>query len=224
MTSSPAGRSVRVLVVDDHPVVLAGLRFTLKPEDGFEFCGEAQELDEALVLARKHTPHLILLDLNLAGSTGDVVRQIREACPHSAILVFSMSPEELFAAQALDSGANGYLMKSEGFGALHGAVKEVLAGREFLSAKMKARREREAGEAGPVERGKMRDFSTLTSREREILRLIGEGRTAAEIAAELAVSVKTVAAHRENIKAKLRIETSNQLARQAMAWVLGRQE
>lgn len=204
-----AGSPIRVLAVDDHPVVHAGLRFTLREEDGYVFCGEAVSVEQALSLAREHTPHLIVVDLNMGGEGGDIVAQIRKASPHSALLVFSMNPEELFARQALESGANGYLMKKDGFDALLQAVRTVLAGAVYLSPRMRLR--------APAS-----DLSSLTMREMEVFRRIGEGRTIVEIAEELKLSAKTVFVHRDNIRGKLGIENSAAMTRQAMAWVLGR--
>lgn len=205
-----ASKSARVVVVDDHPVVRAGLRFSLKESDGYVICGEAESLEEARSLIRSHTPHLVILDLNMGGSeSGDVVVKIRKAAPHSAILVFSMSPEELFAARAFESGANGYLMKSDGFGELHRAMRIVLAGETYLSERMKRR--------GVT----MISPADLTEREMQVFRLLGEGRTSAEIARLLGVSIKTVFVHRDNIKAKLGVENAAALCRQAMAWAMG---
>lgn len=214
---SPASSPVRVLVADDHPVVRAGLRFTLGPAQGFEICGEAENADDALALAARHAPRLIVLDLHLDGREGDrAVALMRRRCPEAAILVFSMSPEELFAERALQDGANGYLMKTDGFDELHRAVRCVLAGEIYLSPRLRERR----GETGAGEPAT--GAASLTARELQIFQRIGEGRSTSEIAAELGLSVKTVSAHRENVKKKLGAPTAVELIRRAVAWVLAR--
>jgi DNA-binding NarL/FixJ family response regulator len=216
---------VRVLVADDHPVVRAGLRFTLTPAAGFEICGEAENADDALSLATTHRPRLVILDLNLNGRDGDrTIAMMRRACPDAAILVFSMNPEELFAERALAEGANGYLMKTDGFEALHEAVRVVLADEVFLSARLRERLGAVSGAVGGVRSGGAapQAVASLTARELQILRRIGEGRGTAEIAAELGLSGKTVSAHRENLKKKLGAPTAAELIRHAVGWVLER--
>ncbi len=224
MSALPETPSVRVLVADDHPVVRAGLRFTLTPAGGFEICGEAENADDALALAAERRPRLVILDLNLNGRDGDrTIPQMRRACPEAAILVFSMNPEELFAERALGEGASGYLMKTDGFEALHEAVRQVLAGEVFLSARMRERTAATGGAGAGVARGAAtRNIASLTARELQILQRIGEGRGTAEIAAELGLSIKTVSAHRENLKKKLGAPTAAELIRQAVAWMLER--
>ncbi|MBC8009260.1 MAG: response regulator transcription factor, partial [Burkholderiales bacterium] len=129
-----------MLIADDHPVVRAGLRFSLSAAAGFEICGEAENADDALALAEGHAPRLVILDLNLVGRDGDkTVSRMRRVCPHAAILVFSMNPEELFAERALADGANGYLMKTDGFEELHRAVRRVLDGGTYRSARQESR-------------------------------------------------------------------------------------
>jgi DNA-binding NarL/FixJ family response regulator len=214
----PVNSPIRVLIADDHPVVRAGLRFSLSAAAGYELCGEAENADEACALAAKHAPRLIILDLNLGGRDGDKsVSQIRQLCPQASILVFSMNPEELFAERALREGANGYLMKTDGFEELHRAVRQVLAGEVYLSERLSKRL---AGAAGGAKTPQ--GLATLTGRELQIFQRIGEGRSTAEIAAELGLSMKTISAHRENVKRKLGVPNAAELIRQAVAWVLGR--
>jgi DNA-binding NarL/FixJ family response regulator len=225
MLARPETPPIRVLVADDHPVVRAGLRFTLTPALGFEICGEAENADDALALGATHRPRLVILDLNLNGRDGDrTITLMRRACPEAAILVFSMNPEELFAERALGEGASGYLMKTDGFEALHEAVRQVLAGEVFLSVRM---RERSAATAVSSGAGGGTGFTpksvaSLTARELQILHRIGAGRGSAEIAEELGLSIKTISAHRENLKKKLGAPTAAELIRQAVAWVLER--
>lgn len=225
MLASPENPPVRVLVADDHPVVRAGLRFVLTPAAGFEICGEAENADDALALAGLHAPRLVILDLNLGGRDGDrTIALMRRTCPAAAILVFSMNPEELFAERALGDGANGYLMKTDGCEALNRAVLQVLAGEVFLSARLRERLAAAVGgrDNGDAAASPAQSVATLTARELQIFQRIGEGRGTAEIANELGLSIKTVSAHRENLKKKLGALTAAELIRQAVAWALGR--
>ncbi len=128
-----------------------------------------------------------------------------------------MNPEELFAERALQAGANGYLMKTDGFEELHRAVKQVLSGEVYLSTRLtKWLAEATGGAKTP------QGMATLTARERQIFQRIGEGRSTAEIATELGLSIKTISTHRENVKRKLGTPNAAELIRQAVAWVLGR--
>lgn len=214
----PHSPPIRVLIVDDHPVVRAGLRFSLTPAGGFDLCGEAENADAALEMAAQISPQLIILDLNLGGRDGDkAVAQMRQLCPQAAILVFSMNPEELFADRALRAGANGYLMKTDGFEELHRAVAQVLSGEIYLSVRQTRRVLQDSDSTRTFG-----SVSDLTDRELQIFQRIGEGRTTAEIATELGVSAKTVSAHRENVKKKLGTPNAVELIRQAVSWVLGR--
>ena len=166
---------------------------------------------------------MVILDLNLGGRDGDkAVALMRRQCPEAAILVFSMNPEELFAERALADGANGYLMKTDGFEELHHAVGRILAGETYLSVRLRERLTAVGrGGNGTMIGEAPQRVSNLTARELQIFRRIGEGRGTAEIVAELGLSIKTVSAHRENLKKKLGATTAAELIRLAVAWVLG---
>lgn len=226
MSLQSAAAPVRVLVADDHPVVRAGLRFSLGQAGGFEICGEAENAADAFALAERHAPRLVILDLHLGGRDGDrTVALMRRLCPASAILVFSMNPEELFAERALADGADGYLMKTDGFEALHQAVRQILFGGKYLSERMRRRLGAEAATGRPAVAGAKpagAGVPALTARELQIFQRIGEGRGTAEIADELGLSAKTISAHRENVKKKIGAPTAAELIRHAVAWALGR--
>lgn len=210
-------RKLRVLVIDDHPIVRDGLRFSLSKLSGFEVVGEAESVEQGLELAVETQPEFVILDLVFGGRDGmEGVQQVRQALPEASILVFSMNPEELFAERALNAGANGYLMKTDGFKALHEALNQLRQGGLYLSETMKGIQGKAKGKPRPA----VGDLSSLTEREMQIFWRIGEGKTSGAIATELGLSVKTVATHRENIKAKLGLASGPDLTRRAIVWVL----
>lgn len=210
-------RKLRVLVIDDHPIVRDGLRFSLSKLSGFEVVGEAESVEQGLELAVETQPEFVILDLVFGGRDGmEGVQQVRQALPEASILVFSMNPEELFAERALNAGANGYLMKTDGFKALHEALNQLRQGSVYLSETMKGIQGKAKGKPRPA----VGDLSSLTEREMQIFWRIGEGKTSGAIATELGLSVKTVATHRENIKAKLGLASGPDLTRRAIVWVL----
>lgn len=206
-----------VLIVDDHPVVRDGLRFSLSKISNLEVCAEAGDIDSALKLAAEHQPRIVILDFIMGGRDGyEGIAQMRQVIPGAAILVFSMSPEELFAENAIKAGADGYLMKTDGFKKLQNALQQMLAGRIYFSEKMQQRL------SNPnFHLRRRQDLSCLTERELQVFHRLGEGKSTGEIAEELHLSVKTIATHRENMKAKLGVTNGAELNRMAITFVLG---
>ncbi|HEY8902427.1 MAG TPA: response regulator transcription factor [Chthoniobacterales bacterium] len=199
-----------MLIVDRYPVVRDGLRFALASLPDYEVCGEAENLREARAFLGSHSPEVIILDLVLGGrDCGEAIEELRRIAPDSHVLVFSGKPEELFAPRAIRAGASGYLMKTDGAHALKRALAEILAGGIYLSPRMRAAR-----------RPPRQDLEQLTERELQIFLRLGEGKTTGEVASELHLSAKTVATHRENIKAKLGIGHGAELTRRAIVHTL----
>jgi len=208
----------RVLIVDDHPIVRAGVRLALRGHDAMEICGEADSVNAALALAEQLKPGVVVLDLHLGGRDGiELVGQMRELLPGAKILVFSMNAEDLFAKRALRAGANGYLMKEGGLEELQRALERILAGEVFVSDRMNTRL------LSSLARGEEDDdaLAALTDREMQIFLLLGGGKTTGQIAEELSLSVKTISTHRENLKVKLGVESAAELVRKAVAHVVG---
>jgi DNA-binding NarL/FixJ family response regulator len=207
----------RILVVDDHPVVRLGIRQMVSTDPGLSVCGEAESAVKALTLATTLNADLAIVDLSLGdGSALGLIRSLRETVPELKLLVLSMHDEALFAERALRAGADGYIMKQEAIDGLVHAIREVLAGRRFVSARMSqiilARLGSDASLSGdPLE--------TLTDRELEVLELIGRGMSTAAIAARLGVSVKTIETYRSNIRTKLDLKDGAQLIRYAATWI-----
>ena len=215
--ATPARR--RILVVDDHPMMREGLRQLIASEPDLEVCCEAEDAATALRSIEEHHADLAIVDISLKESSGlELIKDLRIRRPVLPVLVLSMHDESLYAERVLRAGGQGYLMKHEGGEKIMAAIRHVLSGRIYLSEKMSDRLlgqlagKRAAPAAGPsVER--------LTDREFEVFQLIGGGRTTRQIAEKLHVSVKTVEAHRVNIKQKLNLATAPELIRFAVRWV-----
>ncbi|MGC9453394.1 MAG: response regulator transcription factor [Phycisphaerae bacterium] len=209
----------RVVIVDDHPIVRQGIKMLADQEPDMEVCGEAEDAADALRVIERTNPDVAIVDLTLKDSFGlQLIKDIRRDCPRTRVLVLSMRDESLYAERALRAGARGYITKEEGPAKVIEGIRRVLAGEVYVSAKMASKvlsRFAEGGEPGqsPVE--------TLTDREMEVFRMIGQGLPAREIAEKLHVSVKTVDSHREHIKEKLGVGSASELLRHAVQWFQG---
>lgn len=211
-------RPVRILLVDDHPVVRLGFTQLLSHESDLTVCGEAASASEALELAERLEPDLAVVDISLRGESGlELVRKMGLLCPKVQVLVCSMHDETLFAERSLRAGARGYIGKREAPDDLVTAVRAVLAGEQYLSPRYSALLE---GGGRSSRQGPPDPMATLSNRELEVFDLIGRGIGTREIAERLGIAFKTVETYRENIKEKLVIESGPELARRAVAWVL----
>lgn len=210
---------VRILIVDDHPLVRLGFAQLLSDEEDLVVCGEAESAAEGLRLVGELAPDLVVIDLSLKGTSGlELIKQVRSRRPDLPMLVCSMHDESLFAERALRAGAQGYIGKREAPEDLVTAARAVLAGERYLSPRFAARLE--AAGLGPRE-DLPEPMAVLSDRELEVFELIGRGHGTREIAERLGLAVKTVETYRENIKEKLLIESAPELARRAVTWVLG---
>jgi DNA-binding NarL/FixJ family response regulator len=213
--------SVRIVVVDDHPLFRHGLIQLLNSDDGFSVCGEASSAGEAMDVIRKVQPHLVIADLGLKGTNGiELTKMIVAEFPKIPVLVLSMHDESLYAVRALRAGARGYVTKQEALGSVLEAVREVMDGHTYLSPKMasqvisKVVINRVAPEEEITDR--------LSDRELEVLEMIGAGKEVQAIAKALHLSPKTIETHRSHIKEKLKLENARQVARFATQWVAER--
>ena len=205
----------RVMIVDDHPIVRLGLKAIIERSKAFEICGEAGETAEALRMAQREMPDLMLLDLQIAGRGGlDLLAELLAIMPDLRVLVLSQHDETLFAERALRAGARGYLMKGEQLEGIVEALHAMRQGEIVLSRRMTARLLTRSFRPEPEVA-----YGNLSNRELQIFLLIGSGRTTSQIASELSLSPKTVGAHRENIKVKLGLTTAAELDREAVTYV-----
>ena len=217
--SSNASRPARVLIVDDHPLVRAGLTQLISDEPDLEVCGEAAESSEALRQLASASPDLAIIDISLARGSGiDLIKQIKARDTRVKMLVSSMHDESLFAERALHAGAMGYINKQEATDQVIGAIRQILKGQIYLSARMTERMlEGLVSHTHPPEGSAV---DNLSNRELEVLANIGQGLTTRVIAKRLHLSVKTIESHREHIKTKLNLKTANELTRFAMQWLM----
>jgi len=193
--------NLTVLLVDDHALVRRGFRRILEDEPEIEVVGEASSGEEAVSLAKKQKPAVIVMDCALPGMSGlEATRKILEANPEAAILMLSMHSEDTLVRQALDAGARGYILKTAMDLDLANAVKRVAKGEKVLDPQI----ERPAALKGEREGG-------LTPRELEVLQRIVAGKSNREIAAELNLSANTVSVHRANIMDALGIHKTAEL-------------
>jgi len=206
--------TIRVLVVDDHAVVRAGLRLLLDGQDDIETVAEAGDAREALFEARSTKPDVVLMDVMLGtGKSGiDATPEMLHEAPNSKILILSMQDDPRYVREAFAAGASGYVLKEAADTELVTAVREVAGGGRYVHPALGARIAVADAEA---ERSAAED--PLSDREREVLRLLALGHTNQEIAKMLFVSVRTAETHRAHIMQKLRISTRAELVRYAIS-------
>jgi len=210
-------RKISVLLVDDHTVVRQGLRALLAAEEDMEVRGEAENGREAVVLAKKLLPDVIVMDVAMPLLNGlEATRQIMKAMPNAKVLVLTSYGDDDCVAQMMDAGAAGYLIKQTAANDLLKAIREVHRGNAFFSPAIARRLRDQCREAFTTGQSPRR-ASELTSREGEVLQLIAEGFSNKQIAAELSISIKTVEKHRQQVMNKLNIHDVAGLTRYAIS-------
>jgi DNA-binding NarL/FixJ family response regulator len=207
-----------ILIVDDHPMMREGLVQLISNQPDLMVCGQAGDAPDGLAKVKSLKPDVVLADISLPGRDGlEMIKDIRALHPGVLVLVISMHDESLYAERVLRAGGRGYIMKQEGGKKIMEALRQVLAGRIFVSEKMSARileifsGRRSESPSSPVE--------ALTDREFEVLQLLGKGLSTVQMAGQMHVSPKTIEVHRANIKAKLNLKTAAELLRYAVRWV-----
>jgi DNA-binding NarL/FixJ family response regulator len=208
-------KTTTILLADDHRIVRQGLRSLLKAEPDFNVIGEASDGLEALELIKKLRPDVVVLDLMMPGLNGlEVVRQVAKQMPQTKTVILSMYNDEGFVLEALTNGVSAYVLKDANSSDLVQAVREVAAGRHYLSPPLSDRAieaYQQMARAGTLDR-----YETLTTREREVFQLSAEGHTNGEIAARLGISVRTAETHRSRLMHKLGVHTQADLIRYAL--------
>lgn len=210
---------VRILIVDDHPVVRHGLAQLLQQQSDLQIVGEASNAPEALKQIELVNPDLVIVDVSLAGGSGiELIKQIKARDPNIKMLVQSFHDESLYAERALHAGAMGYVNKQVATTKIIEAIRQVLRGEVYLSSPMANRMLRRV--VGGQDELKRSSMDTLSDRELEVFDLIGKGMTTRDIAEKLHLSPKTIETHRENIKTKLKLRNSVELVRHAVQWAM----
>jgi DNA-binding NarL/FixJ family response regulator len=207
----------RVLIVDDHPMMREGLALLIQNEPDLRVSAQAGSAAQALTAIAAEVPELVLADISLPDRNGlEMIKDIQALHPALPILVVSMHDESLYAERVLRAGGRGYIMKQEGGKKLMQAIRQVLGGQIYVSEKMSAKiLELFSGHRPQASHSVM---ERLTDREFEIFQLIGAGQASRDIARSLHLSVKTVEAHRANIKKKLELASGADLVRYAIRW------
>lgn len=208
----------QVMLVDDHPMMRHGMAMLINMEPDLEVSAEAGDGKEALSILKKDVRvDIVLLDVTLKTVSGfEVIKNIHLFNPILPVLFVSMHDEAVYAERALRAGARGYVMKQEPGEVVVSAIREVLKGNVYLSAKMQAKllNRMVTGHSEPEQ-----TINSLTPSEFEVLNLIGSGHSSQEIATLLNRSIKTIETHRFNIRAKLNLKDSAELIRYAANWV-----
>jgi DNA-binding NarL/FixJ family response regulator len=206
--------SVRILIADDHELVRQGMRAILDREPDFEVCGEATTGRQALAKAVELKPDIMILDLGLPEMNGlEVTRRVRSTLPVS-VLIVTVHEADQVVQDAIRAGASGYVLKADAGRTLVEAVRAILRHDEFISERVRA-----TVGPGSTEDQTRRERGTsgrLTSREREVLQLLAEGRVNKEIAGALGITTNTAETHRARIMAKLEVHSMSELVRYAI--------
>jgi DNA-binding NarL/FixJ family response regulator len=217
--SDDAKGKKKLLVVDDHPLVRERVAELINQESDLIVCGEAGDANEALAAAKSLAPDMAIVDITLKDTYGiELVKQLKELYPKLPILVLSMHEESMYGERALRAGAKGYLTKQEASKKIIDAIRRIMRGEIYVSEKLGAALLQKV--AGVKTEGGGSPIDLLTDRELEVFQLLGQGLAVREVAERLFVSVKTVEAHREHIKQKLKFKTSSELLRFAIQYTL----
>jgi len=211
-------RKSRVFLVDDHAMFREGLRQLIEHDPALTVCGDAEDGEKAMDGIRQTNPDVVIVDITLARSSGlDLVKAVKARHEDLPVLVVSMHEESLYAERALRAGAMGYVMKNEPAKTVTAAIHSVLSGEMFLSRKMSS------SVISRFMRGQteepMSPIETLSDRELEVFRMIGQGKGTRQIAQDLNVSIPTVQSFRNRIKEKLHLKAAPELALHAIHWV-----
>ena len=205
--------STRVLIVDDHAVVRAGLTLLIDAADDLEAVGEAGSARDALFEARTVKPDVVLLDVMMPEQGGiEIVPQLLHEHAEAKVLILSMQDDPRYVREAFEAGASGYVLKEAADTELVAAIREVARGGRYVHPELGAR----LVSAETAERRRAEE-DRLSDREREVLRLLALGHTNQEIAKELFISVRTAETHRAHIMQKLRLSSRAELVRYALA-------
>jgi DNA-binding NarL/FixJ family response regulator len=215
---SAAASRKRIMLVDDHPMMRAGLAQFISKQPDLEICCEFGSAREAYEGLPEFNPDLVLTDLTLPDKSGiELIKDLLAVTPGLPILVVSMHDETVYAERVLRAGARGYIMKESGGENLLASIRHVLSGQVYVSARISARILENF--SGRKPRGSDSPIQKLSDREFEIFQLIGQGKGTRDIAKQLHLSPKTVEVHRGHLKEKLELKDAMALVHSAVRWV-----
>jgi DNA-binding NarL/FixJ family response regulator len=209
--------NIRVLLVDDHALIREGIRTMLAAEPDIEISGEASNASEAVELASQRRPDVVLMDIGMPGpSSFEAARQIRKERPDTRIIFLSMYDDDEYVSECVRIGASGYILKESPAAQLLTAIREVHRGGSYLSPRLLSRLVDDIRVLGRPSSLRQPRFDALTKREVEVLKMLAEGASVKDIAAEFDLSVKTIEAHKFNLMRKLNIHNKAQLVQYAI--------
>jgi len=209
--------SLRILVADDHDIIRRGLKSLLTAKPGWEVCAEAKNGREAVSLAEEHKPDVVVMDVSMPELNGlEAVRRIRKSLPKTEVVVLTLHFSDQLVHDIVEAGAKGYTLKSDADRDLVAAVEALSVRRTFFTPKagemvLNGFKKRDVAPTGEQE-----FRNRLTTREREIVQLLAEGKSSKEVAVALGISVKTAETHRANVMRKLELHSVSELVRYAL--------
>ncbi len=204
-------KKIRILLADDHTVMRAGLRALLERQPNLEVVGEAEDGRQSVQLASSHVPDVVVMDIAMPNLNGvEATRRMVSKQPTISVVILSMYSDESYVMRALEAGARAYLLKDSAVTDLIRAIEAVSQGKSFFSPKISRILAEEYVHA-LKQKGVADSYELLTTREREILQLLAEGKTNKEVATSLNISVYTAETHRGNILQKLNLHSSAEL-------------
>jgi DNA-binding NarL/FixJ family response regulator len=216
--STGAGmNTLKILVADDHDIIRRGLKDLLTTKPGWKVCAEAKTGKEAVELAEKLMPQIVLLDISMPDLNGlEAARRIHKALPKTGILILTMHFSDQLVRDVVETGARGYILKSDADRDLISAVDSIANRRTFFTSRASEMLLGDLSRQPAGAEPKTAQKNRLTSREREIVQLLAEGKSSKEVAGVLGISVKTAETHRANIMRKLGIHSVSELVRYAI--------
>jgi DNA-binding NarL/FixJ family response regulator len=210
-------KTVRILIADDHDLMRRGVRTLLEPHPGWEICGEATTGREAVAKAEELKPNIVILDISMPDLNGiDAAKRIKKASPDTEVLIFSAHYSDQLIREILEAGVRGYIVKSDSDRDLVIAVESLAKKKPFFTSRATEVMLTSFSDGGPKQDVSEPLRDRLTTREREIVQLLAEGKSSKEVASSLNISVKTAETHRANIMRKLQIHTVSELVRYAI--------
>jgi len=213
----PTTRTLRILVADDHDILRRGLKQLLSAHPGWQVCAEARTGREAVSLSEQHKPDIVVIDVSMPDLNGlEAARRIRKALPKTGIIILTLHFSDQLVKDIVEAGARAYVMKADADRDLVNAVEALANHRTFFTARAAEMLLNDFSDRISATKPPVTPRSRLTSREREIVQLLAEGKSSKEVAVVLGISVKTAETHRANIMRKLQVHSVSELVRYAI--------
>lgn len=214
---------IKILIVDDHPIVRQGLAELINHEDDLMVCGQAEDAHQAMKAVKELKPNMAIVDISLKQTSGmELIKDLNSQYPDLPILALSMHDESLYAERTLRAGARGYIMKAVATEKVIMAIRKILSGEIYISDKMASKMMLKL--VGGKSEIKKSPVETLSDRELEVFQLIGKGFGTRQISERLYLSIKTIETYRAHIKEKLNLADAAELLQYAIQWVNSRND